>query len=93
MYKLFDNWNDEEEVLNVPDVFGICFQDVTEELKKVLSPVSIIYKSSTVVEKIKEDEMAEIYYGRWKNRVAFGPFAFGRTGNKKLEEVEKCQKK
>ena len=28
-----------------------------------------------------------------KNRVAFGPFAFGRTGNKKLEEVEKCQKK
>ena len=34
MYKLFDNWNDEEEVLNVPDVFGICFQDVTEELKK-----------------------------------------------------------
>lgn len=93
MYKLFDNWNDEEEVLNVPDVFGICFQDVTEELKKVLSPVSIIYKSSTVVEKIKEDEMAEIYYGRWKNRVAFGFFAFGRDGNKKLEEVEKCQKK
>ena len=45
MYKLFDNWNDEEEVLNVPDVFDICFQDVTEELKKVLSPVSIIYKS------------------------------------------------
>ena len=37
--------------------------------------------------------MAEIYYGRWKNRAAFGPFAFGRTGNKKLEEVEKCQKK
>lgn len=56
MYKLFDNWNDEEEVLNVPDVFGICFQDVTEELKKVLSPVSIIYKSSAVVEKIKEDD-------------------------------------
>ena len=38
-------------------------------------------------------ECAEIYYGRRKNRVAFGPFAFGRTGNKKLEEVEKCQKK
>ena len=56
MYKLFDNWNDEEEVLNVPDVFDICFQDVTEELKKVLSPVSIIYKSSSVVEKIKEDD-------------------------------------
>ena len=56
MYKLFDNWNDEEEVLNVPDVFGICFQDVTEELKKVLSPVSIIYKSSAVVEKIKKDD-------------------------------------
>ena len=56
MYKLFDNWNDEEEVLNVPDVFDICFQDVTEELKKVLSPVSIIYKSSAVVEKIKEDD-------------------------------------
>ena len=56
MYKLFDNWNDEEEVLNVPDVFDICFQDVTEELKKVLSPVSIIYKSSAVVEKIKEDK-------------------------------------
>ena len=55
MYKLFDNWNDEEEVLNVPDVFDICFQDVTEELKKVLSPVSIIYKSSAVVEKIKEE--------------------------------------
>ena len=43
-------------MLNVPDVFGICFQDVTEELKKVLSPVSIIYKSSAVVEKIKEDD-------------------------------------
>ena len=56
VYKLFDNWNDEEEVLNVPDVFDICFQDVTEELKKVLSPVSIIYKSSAVVEKIKEDD-------------------------------------
>ena len=55
VYKLFDNWNDEEEVLNVPDVFDICFQDVTEELKKVLSPVSIIYKSSAVVEKIKEE--------------------------------------
>ena len=54
MYKLFDNWNDEEEVLNVPDVFDICFQDVTEELKKVLSPVSIIYKSSAVVEKNKK---------------------------------------
>ena len=25
--------------------------------------------------------------------MAFGPFAFGRTGNKKLVEVEKCQKK
>ena len=37
--------------------------------------------------------MAEIYYGRWKNRVSFGPFAFGRNGNEKLEEVEKCQKK
>ena len=37
-------------------VFDICFQDVTEELKKVLSPVSIIYKSSAVVEKIKEDD-------------------------------------
>ena len=39
------------------------------------------------------EEFVEIYYGRWKNRAAFGPFAFGRTGNKKLEEVEKCQKK
>ena len=29
---------------------------MTEELKKVLSPVSIIYKSSAVVEKIKEDD-------------------------------------
>ena len=56
VYKLFDNWNDDEEVLNVPDVFDICFQDVTEELKKVLSPVSIIYKSSAVVEKIKKDD-------------------------------------
>ena len=37
--------------------------------------------------------MAEIYYGRWKNRAAFGPFTFGRNGNEKLEEVEKCQKK
>ena len=37
--------------------------------------------------------MAEIYYGRRKNRVAFGPFTFGRNGNEKLEEVEKCQKK
>ena len=37
-------------------LFDICFQDVTEELKKVLSPVSIIYKSSAVVEKIKEDD-------------------------------------
>ena len=43
MYKLFDNWNDEEEVLNVPDVFDICFQDVTEELKRFYprSPLSI----------------------------------------------------
>ena len=43
VYKLFDNWNDEEEVLNVPDVFGICFQDVTEELKRFYprSPLSI----------------------------------------------------
>ena len=40
MYKLFDNWNDEEEVLNVPDVFDICFQDVTEELKKGFYPRS-----------------------------------------------------
>lgn len=56
VHKLFDNWNDDEEVLNVPDVFDICFQDVTEELKKVLSPVSIIYKSSAVVEKIKKDD-------------------------------------
>ena len=38
MYKLFDNWNDEEEVLNVPDVFDICFQDVTEELQKGFIP-------------------------------------------------------
>lgn len=82
MYKLFDNWNDEEEVLNVPDVFGICFQDVTEELKKVLSPVSIIYKSSTVVEKIKEDEMAEIYYGRRKIEWLSVPLLSEETGIK-----------
>ena len=56
MYKLYDNWNDEEEVLNVPDVFGIHFQEMTENLKKILSPVSIVYKNSAVTERIKEDD-------------------------------------
>ena len=54
MYKLFDNWNDEEEVLNVPDVFDICFQDVTEELKKVYPRFPLSIKVSAVVEKIKK---------------------------------------
>lgn len=56
IYKLYDNWNDEEEILNVPDVFGIRFQQMTEELKRVLSPVSIIYKNNSAIEKIKEDD-------------------------------------
>ena len=36
-----------------------------------------------------------MYYGRWKNREVFVPIDSKnkRTGNKKLEEVEKCQKK
>lgn len=56
IYRLYDNWNAEEEVLDVPDVFNVSFQDITEELKKILSPVSIVYKSSATIEKIKEDD-------------------------------------
>ena len=40
-----------------------------------------------------EDPMTEKPGVRLAMDCAYGPFVFGRTGNKKLEEVEKCQKK
>ena len=56
IHKLYDNWDDEDEILNVPDVFHICFGEITEELKKMIPGVLVTYVNSAVAERIKEDD-------------------------------------
>ena len=35
MYKIFDNWDEDEEILNIADGFDHCFKDLGDKLTEL----------------------------------------------------------
>ena len=65
LYKVFDNWNDEEEYLNIPDVFHNTMQDLGDALKNLSPYQRVEYKGTSAVEEISADDRVIRYRYGW----------------------------
>ena len=70
LYKVFDNWNEEEKYLHVPDVFNNTMQDLGDALKKLTSFQRVEYKESSVIEQIPADDRVIRYQYGWFPKIS-----------------------
>ena len=64
LYKIFDNWDSEEETLNIPNVFKHRFEDLGEQLKGLYSHLKVSYDCCSVIEDMpKDDKVIRHKYG------------------------------
>lgn len=70
LYKVFDNWNEEETYLNVPDVFHNTMQDLGDALKKLASFQRVEYKESSVAEHLPTDDRVIRYQYGWFPKIS-----------------------
>lgn len=70
LYKVFDNWNEEEKYLHVPDVFNYTMQDLGDALKKLTPFQRVEYKESSVIEQIPADDRVIRYQYGWFPKIS-----------------------
>lgn len=64
LYKLYDNWNENEKILEVPAVFKDTVWDFGEKLEKLEPHVQLIYENTAVQENItRKDPVIRQRYG------------------------------
>lgn len=70
LYKVFDNWDEKENILHIPDVFHHTMQDLEEKLKELEPFTRISYKETAVMERIAEDNKVIRYQYGWFPKIS-----------------------
>lgn len=70
LYKIFDNWNIQEESLNIPTIFLYTFEDFGKELKKLYPSLHISYEGTSVVENTPADDKKIRYSYGWFPKIS-----------------------
>ena len=64
MYKIFDNWDEKEEILNIVDVFDHCFKDLGDKLTELCPHLKVSYARHSIMENmLKDDKIIRYKYG------------------------------
>ena len=64
MYKIFDNWDEKEEILNIADVFDHCFKDLGDKLTELCPHLKVLYARHSIMENmLKDDKIIRYKYG------------------------------
>lgn len=64
MYKIFDNWDEDEEILNIADGFDHCFKDLGDKLTELCPHLKISYARYSIMENmLKDDKIIRYKYG------------------------------
>ena len=64
MYKIFDNWDEKEEILNIADVFDHCFKDLGDKLTELCPHLKVSYARYSIMENmLKDDKIIRYKYG------------------------------
>lgn len=64
MYKIFDNWDEKEEILNIADVFDHCFKDLGDKLTELCPHLKVSYARHSIMENmLKDDKIIRYKYG------------------------------
>ena len=64
MYKIFDNWDENEEILNIADGFDHCFKDLGDKLTELCPHLKVSYARYSIMENmLKDDKIIRYKYG------------------------------
>ena len=64
MYKIFDNWDEDEEILNIADGFDHCFKDLGGKLTELCPHLKVSYARYSIMENmLKDDKIIRYKYG------------------------------
>ena len=64
MYKIFDNWDEKEEILNIADVFDHCFKALGDKLTELCPHLKVSYARHSIMENmLKDDKIIRYKYG------------------------------
>lgn len=64
MYKIFDNWDEKGEILNIADVFDHCFKDLGDKLTELCPHLKVSYARHSIMENmLKDDKIIRYKYG------------------------------
>ena len=64
MYKIFDNWDEDEEILNIADGFDHCFNDLGDKLTELCPHLKVSYARYSIMENmLKDDKIIRYKYG------------------------------
>ena len=64
MYKIFDNWDEKEEILNIADGFDHCFKDLGDKLTELCPHLKVSYARYSIMENmLKDDKIIRYKYG------------------------------
>ena len=64
MYKIFDNWDEDEEILNIADGFDHCFKDLGDKLTELCPHLKVSYARHSIMENmLKDDKIIRYKYG------------------------------
>ena len=64
MYKIFDIWDEDEEILNIADGFDHCFKDLGDKLTELCPHLKVSYARYSIMENmLKDDKIIRYKYG------------------------------
>lgn len=64
IYKIFDNWDEDEEILNIADGFDHCFKDLGDKLTELCPHLKVSYARYSIMENmLKDDKIIRYKYG------------------------------
>ena len=64
MYKIFDNWDEDEEILNIADGFDHSFKDLGDKLTELCPHLKVSYARHSIMENmLKDDKIIRYKYG------------------------------
>ena len=64
MYKIFDNWDEDEEILNIAYGFDHCFKDLGDKLTELCPHLKVSYARYSIMENmLKDDKIIRYKYG------------------------------
>ena len=70
LYKVFDNWNEKEDSLNIPNVFEDTFQDFGKKLNRSCPFLKISYAGESILENMPEDDRIIRYQYGWFPKIS-----------------------